>query len=179
MPWQIIFVAFLAKMERDTIRICLTACEYLQIDPSVAYDLEFIEKRAELALSQWNKDDDPNERRELISVVNEYLKKLRAGPDGNALRLDGNVRLGRPGTGTHAFQSNMFWSNSEIPKGQTMTVPELHARKFSKLIEDGKLKILPGTVSVEYVKKRLRHENYDNYIDQEPKWAAQQKMKYV
>ena len=169
-----ILLPVIAKIEQDFNRNYLIGSEYLQLDPTKAYDIEFIEKRAEYVLSQWGAGDDPKDIKELRCAVDNYLKIVRATPDVSSLNfLDGHVRTNQPGTGTHAFQVRAFWGNSEPPAANTAPMPEVLAKKFSKLAENGKLRILPGTVSNEYVKKELRHDNYDNFIGKPQEWSAQ------
>jgi len=178
---MVIFVLLpvIAKVEQDFNKNYLIGCEYLQLDPTKAYDTDFIEERAGYVLSQWGAGDDPKDVEALRGAVDSYLKIVRATPDVNSLNfLDGHVRANQPGTGTHAFQVKKFWGHSEPPAANTAPMPEVLAKKFSKLAENGRLKILPGTVNEEYVKKELRHDNYDNFMGRPQKWSAQKKMEF-
>jgi len=177
---MVIFVLLpvIAKIEQDFNRNYLIGSEYLQLDPTKAYDIGFIEKRAGYVLSQWGADDDPKDVEKLRTAAENYLKIVKATPDVSSLNfLDGHVRTNQPGTGTHAFQVRTFWGGSEPPAANTAPMPEVLAKKFSKMAENGKLKILPGTVNDEYVKKELRHDNYDNFIGKPQKWSAE-KMEF-
>ena len=172
-----VLLPVIAKVEQDFNKNYLIGSEYLQLDPTKAHTTEFIEERAEYVLSQWGAGDDPKEVEKLRGAVDSYLKIVRATPDVSSLNfLDGHVRTNQPGTGTHAFQVRTFWGNSKPPAANTAPMPEVLAKKFQRFAENGKLKILPGTVSDDYVKKELRHDNFDNFIGKPQKWSARKMM---
>jgi len=171
MPYQIIVLAYIAKMDWERVKNYLIACEYLQMDPSKVYDVDTIRQRMENVLSQWGHGDDPDDVREIRTILEKHLKMMGAGPDvPDRPGINDAVRLYQPGTGPHAFQVKTFWGASKPPGSYTATVPELFAKRCSNLIREGKLEILPGTVNEVYVKKGLRQDNFDNYVSKKPKW---------
>jgi hypothetical protein len=175
----IITLPLLAKMDHDMVKNYLTACEYLQTDPSVAYDIASIERRTEHVLSQWDENDDPKDVEEIRTVLNRHIKMMNAGSyEGDSPVFGEYIRFNRPGKGPHSFQVGGFWGHSDPPASYTATVPEMLAARSAKLIEQGKLKILPGTVSETYMKRELRHDNYDNYMGEAPRWNTRHGMKY-
>jgi hypothetical protein len=113
----------------------LTACEYLQIDPAVAYESRLIKERADLVLSQGNDGDAGYE--ELHKIVTWFVRHFE--------RLTDVSMFG-----------NKF------------------AARCDRMVKMGKLKIHAGTVNGTYVKKELRHDNYDAYAKIQSKvvWFA-------
>ncbi|MCL2143126.1 MAG: hypothetical protein FWH44_02565 [Methanomassiliicoccaceae archaeon] len=165
-----IAIAIAAKIARDNLKNYLIACEYIQIDPSEAHDITFIERRVRHVLSKWGRGDDPNDVRTLRTVTDRYLSNMRHGhPDGPPPPgFTEHIKYFEPGKGPHAFQTAQFWGReppeNKIGNALALPAPEKFAQNCRKLIEEGKLKILAGTVSEEYVKKELRQDNYDNYV---------------
>ncbi|MCL2890673.1 MAG: hypothetical protein FWF40_02125 [Methanomassiliicoccaceae archaeon] len=53
----------------------MTACEYMQIDPSKVHDLAFIKERAEYVLSQWGQFDDPKSLKKLRKSLDWFVKR--------------------------------------------------------------------------------------------------------
>jgi hypothetical protein len=66
--------AAIAALEASYFKQYLIACEYLQIDPSVVYELEFISRRAESALARWNASDDQKSFKALAKSMKYFVK---------------------------------------------------------------------------------------------------------
>ena len=185
MVWQLFVMGYFFKADRDNLCNYLVACEYLQIDPTKAYSYEFIDERIECVLSQWNEDDGTDALTSLRSTLNKYIANMnhrRPGAAPPAGFPDHEFKLFEPGTGPHAFRTEMFW-NGKVPKNEineffAMSASERFAKRCCALAKEGKLKILPGTVNETYVKKELTRNNCDHCMGKEPKWAAQHKMAF-
>jgi hypothetical protein len=145
----------------------LIACEYMQIDPSVAHDTGFIEERAEHMFSQWA--DDQRSLNMLRTVLGKYIKMLKIPTETSpGTKLTDPIRWGKPGTGPHAFQTKRFWGNSR--PAFIESISEIFAKRTSRLINEGKVKVFPHTVNEKYEKKELRQDNFDHYVNRMPKW---------
>ncbi|MDR0334944.1 MAG: hypothetical protein LBH69_03570 [Methanomassiliicoccaceae archaeon] len=118
-------MAYSASMEAVFKRY-LIMCEYMQIDPCNVYDTEYIEKRAEEMLSQWNDGDGPEIVKELRDETKWFVKDYG--------KLAGKGFLKRD----FAYRCSLF-------------------------IQKKYLRIHPGTISKDYHKKELKHQNYDAY----------------
>jgi hypothetical protein len=66
--------AYWPALEASYFKQYLIACEYLQIDPSVVYELEFISRRAESALAQWNASDDQKLLKAFAKSMKYFVK---------------------------------------------------------------------------------------------------------
>jgi hypothetical protein len=166
-----VILAYELGLYQELNRTYLIGCEYLQIDPSKAYDIAFVEKRVEHVLSQWGSSDDQNDLKKLREILDKFLRIMRTGQNGQVPVSLNYLTLGfRPGTGAHAFQTNAFWGGSAPPAPAAATAQEMFAKRIAKLIKENKLTIQPGTVNEEYVKKELRQDNYDDYQSRMPKW---------
>jgi hypothetical protein len=146
--YQFIIAAYFVKKYQDHFRDHVVACEYLQIDPSKAYDIEFIRSRTHNVLSQWTDGGDPALTEEMRRTLERYLKAMSAGAHG-----------------THAAK-NVFCGTVI----KAMTPSETFAERCVKLTAEGRMRTLPGTVSETYVKKDLGHENFDYYMSKLPRW---------
>ena len=65
--------AIIASIENEYKRY-LIACEYLQIDPSKIYVQEFIDRRADYALSLWSEQDDSKQLKKLGKILKWFKK---------------------------------------------------------------------------------------------------------
>ena len=167
--YSLLALAYVIANDRDTFKNHLIACEYLQIDPAKAHDIGSIEKRTEHVLSQWNGDGGPGSP--IRTTLEKYLSLMTHGPDEPLVsKVLDTLKERKPGTGPHAFQIGSLWGDAKPPEMTIRTPSEVFAERCAKLVKEGKLEILPGTVNDEYVKKELRHHNYDNYVNKMPKW---------
>ncbi|MCL2786827.1 MAG: hypothetical protein FWD81_06395 [Methanomassiliicoccaceae archaeon] len=150
----------------------LIGCEYMQIDPSRPYSAEFIEDRASHVLSQWNGSDDQDSVESLRRTLDVYVRMVRDGPEVPIVKkmmeiADEQKQMTEP----FAFNRKASWGPMAPPEPRRKdTISETLAKKASKLIKDGKMSLQPGTVSETYVKKELRHDNFDNYLKKMPRW---------
>lgn len=163
-------MAYLAKKDRDAIKHYLIGCEYMQIDPSKAHDVKFMEERAEHVLREWD-DIRSEEAEDLRTALGKYMEMMN-GKVPVTMKITEGMRTSERGAGPQAFR------REPVPDGvkpseyyfDTLTIPEQFADRCAKLISEGKLEVLPHTVSETYTKKELRHDNYDKYFSTFPKW---------
>lgn len=148
----------------------LTACEFLQIDPSEVRSIEYLRSRVQHVLSQWN-DSDGASLTLIRSTLDEFLRNMdMERPDANTYhKIMNTVFSGKEGTGPHAFKvQNMFKDQRSKPLVRPPNVS--YAERAAVFVREGKIKIYPDTVSETYVKRELRHSILDNYMNSMPKW---------
>jgi len=79
--------AVIAVIE-ENFRRYMTACEYLQIDPTKVHDIEFIKERVELVLSKWGPSDDPKSVKKLRKSLKWFVKHYEHLTRGGILGED-------------------------------------------------------------------------------------------
>jgi len=170
MVFPVLGVAYFIINDWNVLKNHLISCEYMQIDPSVPY--ECLEERAELVLSEWKGDDDRSSAKILYDTLNEYLETIRTGNEMPLLvKIADITKAQSEMTGPYAFSGKAAWASApQPPPRKKDTMSEFLSKRVARLVREGKMEILPGTVSETYVKRELRHDNFDSYMKKMPRW---------